>query len=269
MPRTIEKAFYASSLRAIRGISPGYSRVYFGAEFCQWRMPSRVIVEKAFTRASEMGLGFTLLTPWVTDAGMKRLEGVLAGLASITEGLPKGAAEVVVNDFGVFSLIKKFGSLTPVLGRLLSKQKRCPRIPGIVEGLPEGGRLVYMGAWAEDPVAVKFLKGLGIRRVELDNPLQGLQTDLRNTRLKGTIYTPYAYVTTTRHCPASFDGAGWQAFTGCRTKACLGNVISLKNPAHGAGIIMRGNTQFVENVCLPENLSKMGIDRVVYMEDVP
>ena len=263
----MEKAFYATSLKAIKAIPEGFARVYFGAEFCQWRMPARASVLDAFARAEDKGLGFTLLTPWVTDRGLKRLTGVLGGLADMGA---KGAVEVVVNDFGVLSLMKdEFNNLIPVLGRLLTHQKRCPRIPGIISDMPEAGREVYMGAGVEDPVTAKFLKRLGVKRVELDNPLQGVSVDLKVTGLKGSIYTPYAYVTTTRHCPASFDGVSWQAFTGCKAKACTANVISLRNPAHEAAILMRGNTQFVENRELPKGLSKMGIDRVVYMEDLP
>jgi hypothetical protein len=157
----------------------------------------------------------------------------------------------------------------PVLGRLLVKQKRCPRVPGIMEGLPDSGREVYTHPGIEDPVSVSFLKSYGINRVELDSPLQGIEVDLTPLGIKGTIYTPYAYVTTTRHCPASFDGKSWQAFTGCKIKGCIKNVIELNNPAHEAGILMRGNTQFVENPVLPEGLSGMGIDRIVYMEELP
>ncbi|HLB25485.1 MAG TPA: hypothetical protein VJM83_04075, partial [Nitrospirota bacterium] len=81
-------------------------------------------------------------------------------------------------------------------------------------------------------------------------------------------YTPYAYVTTTRHCPASFDGETWQAFGGCKLKGCVKNVIALENPAHGAEILMRGNTQFVRTG-LPDGLAEMGIDRIVRMGDLP
>jgi len=263
----MEKAFYTTSARAIKNMPGGYARLYFGAEFCQWRMPTKAAVRDAYARASGMGLGFTLVTPWVTDAGMKKLTGVFDSLAGDAGA---GPAEVVVNDYGVLTLLREeFRGLAPVMGRMLARQKRCPRVPGIIEALPEAGRDAYMHAGIEDPLTAKFLKLLGVKRVELDNPLQGVSADLKAARLKGSIYTPYAFVTTTRHCPASFDGANWQSFTGCRKKACTGNVISLSNPAHEAVILMRGNTQFVENAGLPEGLSRMGIDRIVYMDEVP
>jgi hypothetical protein len=135
--------------------------------------------------------------------------------------------------------------------------------------MPDAGREVYLHAGMEDPEAARLLRKWGVRRVELDYPLQGLKPDLRGAGLKGSLYTPYAFVTTTRHCPASFDGAGWQSFTGCRIKGCLKNVIALHSAEHGARLLMRGNTQFVESPELPPGLAAMGIDRIVSMVDVP
>jgi hypothetical protein len=281
----VKKALYITSLTSLKKLASvdGYSRVYYGAEFCQWRMPSIASVKKAYFTARDAGLGFTLLTPWVTDAGMKKLRAILKALSSNAPSYPplklRGGSEaggvmeieVVVNDLGALYMLKEeFPKIfTPVLGRLLVKQKRCPRVPGIMEDLPEAGREVYLHAGVDDPVAGKFLRSFGVKRVELDLPMQGLKVDLKCAPLKGSVYTPYAFVTTTRHCPASFDGKAWQAFTGCRLKGCLKNVLALHNPAHEEPILMRGNTQFVKSGPLSGALSGMGIDRVVYMDDVP
>ncbi len=268
MPK-VEKAIYNPPIARLKEYSGEYCRVYYGAEFCQWRLPAASSVVKAYGKARALGMSFTMLTPWVTDAGLKRLEKLFQGLSDA------GAeAEVVVNDMGALSLLaERFPALTPVLGRLLSRQKRCPRVPGIIDGLPEAGREFYLHPGIEDPVASRFLKKLGIRRVELDSPLQGIEADLKAVRLKGSIYTPFAYVTITRNCPASFepneDGGKWQAYTGCRIKGCLKNIIELTNPAHGQPLLMRGNTQFVKSEALPEDLRDMGIDRIVVMEDLP
>jgi hypothetical protein len=266
--RKIEKAQYATHLKSIK--RRGYDRLYFGAEFCQWRMPAAASVVKAFERACEYGMGFTLLTPWVTDAGLGKVELALRALGDAATGYGGTGPEVVVNDFGVLLVMREMKSrLTPVLGRLLTRQKRCPRIPGIMEGLPDEGRELYLHAGIEDPVSAKLLRRFNVRRVELDNPPQGLKADLFASGFKGTLYTPYAYVTLTRHCPGSFDGRTWRSFTGCRIMACVSNVMEMENPAHGQPLIMRGNVQFVMNPVLPDTLSEMGIDRVVYMEGVP
>jgi len=262
----MEKALYITSLRKLKDVPPGCSRIYFGAEFCQWRLPGPALLKKALDLAGEGGLKFTLMTPWVTDAGLKKVKALLKVLADADAP----GAEVVVNDYGALDMLaEEFPDVTPVIGRLLARQKRCPRIPGMIGGIPEAGRELYMRSGVEDPLTAKYLRVFGVRRVELDNPLHGLSVDLKAARLKGSLYTPYAVVTVTRHCPASHDGNTWQSFTGCKLKACMKNVIALKNPAHEASILMRGNAQFVENTSLPVGLSKMGIDRVVVMEGLP
>lgn len=261
-----EKAYYISSLRGLGKIPAGYSRVYFGAEFCQWRLPGPQTAVNAYNKAREAGLGFTLMTPWVTDVGIKKLRALFKALVSNGAG----GVEVVVNDLGVLMLLRKeFRGLVPVLGRLLVKQKRCPRVPGIMDELPEAGREVYLRSNIDDPVTAAFYRKMGIKRVELDNPLQGIEADLKGVRLKGSVYAPYAYVTTTRHCPASYDDRLWQSLSGCKLKGCARNILKLSSPEHEAPLIMRGNTQFVRNDTLPDDLKAMGIDRIVHMEDVP
>jgi len=263
----MEKALYTTSLKNFPKDAGTYRRVYFGAEFCQWRVPTPASVVKAYTRARDAGLGFTLMTPWVTGKGLAGLVRIFSALAEASDGY---GVEVVVNDFGVLSVLSvRYTNFEPVIGRLLARQKRCPRIPGIMGSLPDAGRDVYLHAGIEDKVTAKYLRGFGIKRAELDSPLQGVGVDLKAAKLRGSIYTPYAYVTVTRHCPASFDGNTWQAFTGCKLKGCLDNVITLENPAHENPLVMRGNAQFVHNPEMPRGLSGMGIDRVVVMEDVP
>ncbi len=300
--RKIEFAYYAPSVAAIRraaaacrsdaaaaeesefnnlrilrfaqndNLSHGPLRIYFGAEFCQWRLPSPKTLSNALAAADKIGSPFTLLTPWVTDAGIKKLGKLFSVLR---DEAPK--SEVVINDMGALVLLcDEFPELSPVLGRVLIRQRRCPRVPGIINNLPPEGREIYMRAGAEDPVSAKLLRRYKIRRMELDYPLQGLEIDLRETRLKASVYTPYAFVTLTRYCPASFDGRMWQAFSrsGCRLKGCNKNILELNGPAHpgrpasDTPLLMRGNAQFVVNPCLPAMLPD-GIDRITYMENVP
>jgi hypothetical protein len=261
----MEKALYIESTSRLNKPMDGYTRVYFGAEFCEWRMPGPAAVLKAYESAVSLGLGFTLLTPWLTDRGMSRLNRVLTKLRDA------GAQnEVVINDLGAMALLRdEFPNFTPVIGRLHSRQKRCPRVPAAMSKMPGAGREIYAGTAFSDNITAEFLRSFGICRAEMDATLQGMDARLRDAGISGSIYTPYALVTLTRHCPSSFDGEGWQSFTGCKLKGCRNNVLALSNPAHEHdSLIMRGNAQFVQVPGMPEGLESMGIDRVVVMEDV-
>ncbi len=264
MPK-VEKALYATALKQIKN-AKGYSRVYFGAEFCQWRLPAPAAALRALYISSGLGMKLTLLTPWLTDTGMKKAKAILGKLA----GAGALDVEVVVNDFGLLAVLKdEFPMFVPVLGPSPCKAETLPEGAEYNRWVARFGACVIYASRYRGPGDRFVSQEPWNKRVELDSPLQGIEADLKPLGLKGTIYTPYAYVTTTRHCPASFDGKSWQAFTGCKIKGCLKNVIELDNPAHEKGILMRGNTQFVENAVLPEGLAGMGIDRIVHMEELP
>ena len=52
-----------------------------------------------------------------------------------------GATEVVVNDWGVLRLVRReFPGLRPVLGRLMNKMMRDPRVAPFYSGGPDDAR---------------------------------------------------------------------------------------------------------------------------------
>ena len=53
------------------------------------------------------------------------------------------------------------------------------------------------------PIIRQFLIRNGVRRVELDNLLQGIALDFSNSGMSASLYIPYAYITTTRLCLAN------------------------------------------------------------------
>ena len=99
-------------------------RVYFGNEFCELRIPKRGEFEDSCTVVHEAGLPLTFVTPPATDKGMRTL---FDRLTDLQRWSPE--SEVVVNDWGTLHLVnEEFTSLTPLLGRLMSKLLRDPRI---------------------------------------------------------------------------------------------------------------------------------------------
>jgi hypothetical protein len=108
-----------------------------------------------------------------------------------------------------------------------------------------------------------------VRRVEVDNLLQGLALDLgaEPWPLSGSIYTPYLAVSATRLCPlANCDSEGpvrigvWPCKRQCRSYS-----LELRHPIMGGPLLVRGNEVLFEGPALPpeERLAEMGITRVV------
>lgn len=246
----------AQFLRQLPSVIPSdIDRIYWGAEFCCWRLPAAGATLEAIERVHDHGLGFTLVTPVLVETAMVRLERLL------DEVLPALGAgdEVVVSDLGAIEAVRQRRPDLPlVFGRALSGQKRGPRILDL-ELSPAQQGYFRQGAWYASE-ARALLAELGVARVELDNLLQGIAP--LPSGLSGTLHVPYVLVTSSRNCPFRDGGTG-----PCRP-AC-GEVFTLHTPQSRLPLFQAGNSQFLEHAELPENLAALGIDRVVRHPDLP
>lgn len=265
---TVERALYATKLADLKHYADDFSRLYFGNEFCQRLIPSAEELEQALKFASEKSLTFTFVTPYVTDEGLGMLEPLLSKIEETKPG-----SEVVFNDWGMLYLLNnRHPSLEPVMGRLLHKMKRGPRFMNLIDILPESTINYFQSCSLDAPLYRKFLVGRGIRRVELDNLLQGIALDLSHSGISGSLYIPYAYITTTRLCLAtSCDVSGNEDEIGifpCQ-KECQKYTFLLTHPVMPLSIIRKGNTMFFKNEKVPENITERNINRIVVEPEVP
>jgi|YelNatPaOPRAMG01_1025707.scaffolds.fasta_scaffold04140_8 hypothetical protein len=265
----MEKAIYITKLCELpqEKENNDFSRIYFGNEFCERLLPTSEELRAVIDFATERKMEFTLVTPYVTNKGLERLEKLLSLLAKET------SAEVVFNDYGVLRLLlRKFGGLEPVMGRLLNKMKRGPRLMNLIGMLPETSLAYFRGSSIEVSAFRNFLSKNGINRVELDNLLQGISLNLPKFGFSASLYIPYGYITTTRNCLAiDCDVHGKEDVVGifpCK-KECQRYTFYLKSKAMPITLIRKGNTIFFKNETIPKNLDEIGIDRIVYEPNLP
>ncbi len=244
----------------------GYDRLYFGVEFCEIKIPAADEVKRAAAFAAANELRFTLVTPYVTDAGLAAVERALAAL-------PAGeSVEVVANDFGTLRrLLKSYPKVRPVMGRLLVKQKRGFGIstrrqdasPALVEQWRFSG--------ADNEATRDYLETQGINRVDMDNPAQGIASDFSGSGIAASVYTPYVFVTTTRYCPWAYDGKSWPNMRGRCGRPCLRGMIEEAGDLFDRTIFISGNAQFYLNDELPseKELLDRGINRLVHEPVLP
>ncbi len=177
----------------------------FGNEFCEHLLPQPAALEAAFGEARRLGLGFTFLTPYVSNAGLARLR-VLLGRIEDTE--------VVFNDWGVLNLLRReFPRLTPVEGRLLNKSLRDPRIMGVYgeTQAASGAAAATLAALRRSSVDSKsytaLLERFGVRAVEMDSLPQGMDLSFAD-RVRLSVYLPFGFISTSRVCMAA--GLGYR-----------------------------------------------------------
>lgn len=175
-----------------------FSRVYFGCEFCQRLIPTKRELQHMITIAREKDISFSLVTPYVTDEGLEKLSELFDFLSIEWPG-----CEIVVNDWGVLRLLsREYTSLTPVLGRLMNKMMRAPRVAQFydVPHAPSHALRVLQQSSLTAPHYRRFLQDMGVNRVELDWLVQGIALDFNTLGVKASIYVPFAFVATGRVC---------------------------------------------------------------------
>ncbi len=281
----IHHAAYITDVAQARDPLPDVRRLYFGHEFCEKLLPVADDLAHVadFCRANDLGL--TLVTPPVTSAGLARVEKLLARLE-----VHDAADEVVVNDYGVLHLLRRrHPRLEPVLGRLMSKQQRDPRLMRLFAGQavprPVGGRLVLDVPLPDEAAAMyratslsavraqRVLLALGVRRVELDNPLHGFDYEGGVHGAAASLYVPFGVVATSRRCTADPRRAArpfTDRLTACEHE-CRRTVFELTAEHIAAPLYRRGNTLFFRNEAIPDDdeLTCRHVDRVVHQLHLP
>jgi len=262
----MEQTLFISNPSGLKYFQNDFTRIYFGQEFCERLLPSKDDLEKVCIFSEKQGVPLTLVTPYVTDKGLLKLEKLIV---FFSEKMPK--AEIVFNDWGVFQFIEEnFSEIKPVLGRLLNKQKRGPRIINIIDQVPKETRDYYMGASLDVSATAGFLKKKGVFRVEFDNLLQGLDMSRLDSEIKRTLYMPYLFISTTRFCLTAncIEGDTGVGVMPCHHE-CQKYTFNLNNPVMKQPLIRKGNTIFAINEDIPEAVSNGEVDRIVIQPEIP
>lgn len=249
-----ERALFLHTLPEV--LPAGITRIYAGAEFCPWRLPTTAELRHALNRAHDWGCAFTLVTPVLIEPLREPLR---AALVELLPALLPGD-EVVISDWGALDLVRSLApQATVVVGRVLSGQKRDARTVTLELSAAQLAHF-RQGSWYSAPAA-ELLQELGICRVELDNLLQGVAA--LPTGLCGSLHVPYAMVASSRNCPFRRPGSAAPCPQPC------GEIFTLRTTETPVPLLQGGNTQFLRNDRLPDNLATLGIDRIVEHLELP
>ena len=174
-------------------ITTEVKRVYLGSDCCEKQLPDLEVMLEGIVKLKAKGVEVTLVTPVVTEWGLRKLITFFDRSA-----LQHLSFEVVFNDYGILETLQEYLNLEPVAGKLLSGQSCDPRLAGMLDAAWQRQfekeiehvdgtslRLVYgepddllkthiKKASILNQAWLPFLAGLGVRRCELNNLVQGL-----------------------------------------------------------------------------------------------
>ncbi len=278
----MERAIHITNPDNLKFYTPQYNRIYFGTEFCQNLIPTAKDLKKVLQFSGKNALQFTFVTPFVTAKGLTGLERLLGILKT-----KQKKCEVVVNDWGVLELLsRKYKNFKPALGRLLTRQNRDPAMAKVLEKqLPYGvrmkdGRIRIVAhvppgeryqkgirdSYVNAPSIQKFLSGLSVERIELNNLIQG--TKLDGLAFKVSLYTPFVNISTTRFCPMESRLQKVQRIGICK-RECRKHYARLTNKSLRRVLYKRGNTTFYKNPVSLKALKNSSVDRIVFQPELP
>ncbi len=221
-----------------------FQRLYAGEEFCRHLIPGRTRWRSLLALAERRGVPVTLTTPPATEDDLARLS-VLFRMLSGSPG-----AEVVANDWGVLSLVRRrFPDLRPLLGRGLRRQRKDPRSKD----------LAHPGAMARE--LQDLLAHLGVDRVEAD----WLPDDASPIPL--VMHVPFAFLASGSLCALSgLNRPVYEKFRPDQPCAapCRGLRAQLRHAAFSAPVLLKGNTLFGQNGVGLASAARPDVARLVY-----
>ena len=223
---------------------PSLHRIYIGDEFCPHRLPGPAELEAYCTLSKALEVPLTLVSPVLTDDELDRCTPLFDALA---DRVPQ--AEVVVNDWGVLSLLRaRYPSFRLAAGRVLNKGFKDPRLDLRNEALAADDALKQMieGTTFTRTEFQSLAQRMGIERLETDLLPYG-DPKIEACPFQRSIYFPFGYITSGRICwIASFGQPASRKFV--PLKSCRGPCRQLTLELHGSGfqfrVFQNGNTIF-------------------------
>lgn len=242
-----------------------FDSLYFGNEFCELDIPSTFEFNCALECCSAYKMEVVLVTPPVTNYGIKKISDLLKWCLS--KGIhPK----VVVNDIGVASMIKRdFSQSEIILGRMFDKtarEYRCEQNALKQYFGNEGMEYVLTTAvFGEEFNRIR--ENFNIKKISVDN--MELNFSKIPTDCAIDLYWPYIYVTTGRLC--LFRNAGrknMDMFTlddyDCN-HMCRNCFAELKETSirKKTRLLQKGNTIYARDDKMFPDKSQHGFDQIV------
>ena len=257
-----------------------------GSEYCVHLLPGPSEMARACAAASSRGIPLVLLTPYFRDAELKRA-------LPLFRAIPGDAdLDVAVNDWGVLLTLRVlFPGLRLSIGRLLSGQKRCPRIE-LSARLSAAEKAwhrrgLFSSAPAREYLAEVYgVTGFHVDAIEAaDAPRGGAEPDpcgvgeLPGVPGKGAmpgagapatvfVHAPYAIVTVSDACPW-LGGRSSSSVARC-PRPCRDGCVVLREPSMGGDLIQRGKARFARTGHSPAGEpSRDPRRRSVVYDDIP
>lgn len=250
----------------IAGLPPGVGAV-IGSDYCVHLLPGAEGLSRAIDAARARDVPLILLTPYFRDAELKNAIGLFRAIPGGDDVL------VAVNDWGtLLGAHVLLPRLNLSIGRLLSGQKRCPRI-GISPRLTEAGRAWHAeGLFCSSRARAYLRESFGVSSYHVDLPGWGgaLPAPSGGEEPPASLYVhaPYSIVTVSDACP--WIGGKSSASVSSCPRPCRDGAVRLREPSMAGDLLQKGKARFFhvgeKAAVLPPGRT---IEAMVSYDDIP
>ena len=264
--KTIQDNIEADGIAGKGIFRKGFERVYIGSEFCHNMLPEKEQLKKIMDICIAESYKITIAFPYLMESEIDYEEEKLAVIDN-TAKENRMLIEVIINDYGMIELVKKYQNLVMIWGRLQNKRKKDPRIKYMWSDKN------HMDLFKENMLNNDFyidkLKQIGVTRFEMES----FSVDNSHINGKCSIHFPFYQINTSMFCTMYAHCKNNNKLKQSQVYECpryCENYVYIY-PKH-LNIIGCGNSVFgFDNKMLVsiEHLKsyiKMGIDRLVFSE---
>lgn len=167
------------------------NRLYLGSASCPQLFPEPDRLAALFDAADREDLPVTLVTAQLRPGGGAAVDALMDMLERRDR-----PTELVVNDWGMLERLQSHRNIVqPVLGPLLNKLRRDPRMPWKA-GFAAHGELLEQGSLS-DPALRAFLQNLGVERLEYEACGHSIQVP----EGRHSLHLPFCHTNVSAWCP--------------------------------------------------------------------
>lgn len=171
------------------------SRVYIGNDFCTCLFPNDVLLNKLLNQAYNENLDITVCYPVIIQRNLPKIKNSLNIINDFCQAKDI-KIELTINDYGMLLILQEenLTGITPVLGRLLNKRKKDPRIKYRMS------YDIYKEKLGQNNITsthyLKFLESYNLKRVEFET------CEFLNEVPEGahTLHFPFYQISTASNC---------------------------------------------------------------------
>ncbi len=261
---TINDYFIQNHIERTGIFSKCFSRIYMGNEFCHNMLPDKDIFVAVIEKCIAEGFNITIAFPYLIERKIQYTDALLCVINCIATK-HKTKIEIIINDWGMIELVKKYRNLCLVLGRLLNKRKKDPRIYYLWQY--EKNNKFLAKNYLNNDNFIEFCDELGIDRYEFEDHL----SDNELVNRKCSLHFPFYQINTSVFCPMyaqckNYNKHKQNLILEC-PKYCENYFYLYSNHLNMFG---RGNSIFgINNKIMTDkeylkNYISKGIDRLVY-----